>query len=353
VLVAQAIAALIVLIGGLGLWRSFSRLHDDKQALQPVLEQLAEDVDQLRSVEQKEHDGLMLYSLLHEQSIRIPFEQSALNLFKGMTNIRSLTSVFIPSSWFSTIHEEIRDSMTLAYDKIMLKAMYIQLLQKAKTIFETVGNGTPANTRISKLLPVEELPEFIDLNTFVENLRELEAYADLYNGLRTTKNLTDLGRVAKYLFGIDLPEGFYQNARYYHQALGKTEYRVFDPSIFKIKARFFTLRKLTNNLYDRLFKSSVISAYLDVLSLQLDNFGQKSRSAAHDGKLIGDLLETISQTEKALASPEFAWISNDTLQLGESFDNILAYVEQSGFLGPDMRREVERTGEEAFQKFKE
>jgi len=353
VLVAQAIAALTVLVGGLGLWRAHSRLQVDKRALQPVLEQIAGDVNQLRSDEHRKHDGLMLYSLLRQQSVRIPFEQSAMNLFKGMTSVRSLTSVFIPSSWFSNIHEEIRNSMTLAYDEIILKAMYIQLLQKAKAIFEAVGKNTSTGPKGSKTLSVEETPEFIELRTFVESLRELEEHADLYNGLRTTKDLTDVGRVVKYLFGIDLPAGFYKNAEYYHQALGKTKYRVFDPSIFKIKARFFTLRKLTTRLYERLFQSNVISAYLEVLSLQLENFGQESRSAARDGRLIRNLLDAITQTEKTLAAPELAWVSNETFNLGESFDKILSSVEQSGFLGPDLRLEVESAGEADFRKFKD
>ncbi len=353
VLAAQAVAALIVLVGGLGLWWSYSRLQVNKRALQPVLEQIAEDVQHLRSLEHREHDGLMLYSLLRERAVRIPFEQSAMNLFKGMTNIRSLTSAFIPSSWFSDIHEQIQKSMTLAYDEIILKMMYIQLLQKAKAIFETVDKATPPVIDNSKILAVEETPEFIELRTFVENLRELEEYADLYNGLRTTRDLTDLGRVAKYLFGIELPEGFYKNARYYHHALGRTKYRVFDPSIFRIKARFFTLRKLTDRLYDRLFQSNVISAYLDVLSLQLKEFGQKSRTSSRDGAMIRDLLDTITQTEKTLSTPKLAWVSNETFNLGEPFDTVLSIIEGSGFLGPDMRMEVQSAGEEAFRKFKD
>jgi type VI secretion system protein ImpL len=295
----------------------------------------------------------MLYSLLRERSARIPFEKSAMNLFKGMTNVRSLRSVFIPSSWVSDIHEEIQNSMTLAYDEIVLKMMFIQLLQKANAIFEAVDKAMPSAANNSKILAVEETPEFIELRTFVENLQELEEYADLYNGLRTTKDLTDLGRVAKYLFEIELPEGFYKNARYYHQALSRTKYRVFDPSIFKIKARFFTLRKLTDRLYDRLFRSNVISAYLDVLSLQLKEFGQKSRTSTRDGVMIRDLMDTISQTEKTLATQKLAWVSNETLNLGESFDTILSIVERSGFLGPDMRNEAQRAGEEAFRKFKD
>ena len=353
VLVAQAIVALIVIVGGLGLWGAYKRFQSDKHALQPVLEQIAEDVDQRREDAAATQEGLQLYHLLRQPSTRGHFEQSARHLFKGMTNIRGLKYVFIPSSWFSDIHEKIKDSMTLAYDEIILKAMYIQLLQKAKAIFETAGSSISAGTGGSKMLFAEKTPEFIELRKFVEDLRELEKYAELYNGLRTSKNLADLGSVVKYLFGIDLPAGFYKNAQYYHEALGGIKYRVFDPRIFKIKAKFFTLRKLTQRLYGRLFQSNVVDAYLHALLLQLENFGQESRSSARHGRLIRDLLDTITQTEKTFAEPTLAWISNEAFNLGESFDNILSSVEQSLFLGPDMRLEVQTTGEGAFRKLKD
>lgn len=353
VLTAQVIAALIVLVGGLGLWRGYHKLQVDKKALVPVLEQIAMDVEKTRDKWDMGQEGLRLYNLLRQGPARISFEESTRHLFEGMTNVSSLESLAIPSSWFSDIHEQIRHSMTLAYDTIILKAMYIQLLQKAKAIFETTGNAQATGRGLQGLVRVEESPEFSELRTFVENLAELERYASIYNGLRTSRNLTDLGRVAKYLFGFDLPEGFYRNAKYYHEALGETEYRVFDPKIFQIKAKFFTLRKLTQKLYDRLFHSNPISAYLQVLALQLDNFGTESRSAPRDGRMIRDLLDTITQTEKILAEPALAWMGNEGFSLGPSFDNLLSSVEESLFLGPDMRAEVQETGEKAFYKLRE
>ncbi|MBN2123095.1 MAG: hypothetical protein JW821_02275, partial [Deltaproteobacteria bacterium] len=284
---------------------------------------------------------------------RISFEQSARHLIQGMTNVAGLESAFIPSSWFSDIHDEIKDSMTIAYDNIIMKAMYIRLLQKAKAIFETAGAGVAQRPGTAKPVPVAEMAEFSELRTFVDNLLELERYADLYNSLRTSKNLNDLGRVVKYLFGIELPPGFYQNARYYHEALERTEYRVFDPKIFKIKAKFFTFRKLYQQLFERLFQNNVITAYLDVLSLQLENFGRETRTSARDGRLIRDLLSTVTETEKTLAYPALGWVGYVDFTLGSAFDELLSSVAQSSFLGADLRAEVEEEGRRAFHKLRE
>ncbi|MBN2125896.1 MAG: hypothetical protein JW821_16485, partial [Deltaproteobacteria bacterium] len=60
VLAAQIVAGLLVLIGGLGLWRAAARLQVDKSALLPVLEQVAEDVNQLRDRDETREEGLEL-----------------------------------------------------------------------------------------------------------------------------------------------------------------------------------------------------------------------------------------------------------------------------------------------------
>ncbi|MDD4073218.1 MAG: type VI secretion protein IcmF/TssM N-terminal domain-containing protein [Desulfobacterales bacterium] len=349
VLVTQLVFLVMFLAGSLGLWSACSRLQADKQALLPVLQEIAEDVDKLRDKAEVQQDGLELYNILHHGSSTILFDQSALNLFKGMTRIHSLSFAFIPASWFSDIHDKINDSMVRAYDKIILKAMYIQLIHKAKAIFEPFeGREKAPSLAGGSILRIEDTPEFIRLQAFSRQLKELENYADLYNGLGETKNLNQLGQVVKYLFDIDLPEEFYKNAGYYHKALGETQYRVFDPTIFKLKAKFFTLKKLIQQFYDRLFQSNPVVDQLGALSAKLQKISTGSRSVAPDEKLILDLLDTIDQTEKLVAAPEVSWIFKDTFSLGESFDEIQSFIDQSNFLGPDLQKEICRAGEEKF-----
>lgn len=353
VIATQVVALIVAVACGLGLWQAYDKLQDDKRAMVPVFRQIDKDFRTLRQAD-KGPEGLMLYNALRHGSVSITFGKSAMNLFKGMTNFRSLTYLFIPSSWFSDIHVELRRSMTLAYDGIILKALYIELLQKAKAIFESTARGSgDAGFEDGEAVAIEDTNEFTELKTFVDNLKELEENVDLYNSLRTSKDLKDLGRVVKYLFDLELPSGFYRNARYYHDALGKGDYRVFDPSIFKLKAKFFTLRKLTGNLYDRLYHPNRVEVSLQRLAFVLDKFARQRRRPTGEIRLIREVLDTIDRTESQLGRSEFAWIFKDSFDLGEPFGEIMTAVEESGFLGPDLREQTESAGRDAYVRLRD
>jgi len=209
--IALALAVTFVRINltcALGLWLASDRLTDDKLAMLPVFEQIDEDLRKFRKADAGP-EGLALYRALHQDSMSNTFRKSGQNLFKGMTNFRDLTYAFIPSSWVSDLHSDLRRSMTLAYDEIILKALYIELLQKAKKIFESQTGAEYESADHDEVLAVEDLPEFKRLENFVAALKELEKNANLYNGLSSTNNLKDMGLVVKYLFDIELPSEFY------------------------------------------------------------------------------------------------------------------------------------------------
>lgn len=70
----------------------------------------------------------------------LAFNKMAVDLLNGMTNINtsSLTNVFIPWSWFSDLDSDIRQSMVIAYDKIILKSLYFKLEDKIKETLQGV-----------------------------------------------------------------------------------------------------------------------------------------------------------------------------------------------------------------------
>jgi len=352
VMATQALALALAVTCGVGLWLASNRLMDDKRAMLPVFEQIDTDLRKFRK-QDAGPEGLALYRALSQESMSNTFRESGQNLFKGMTNFRSLTYAFIPSSWFSDLHADLRRSMTLAYDEIILKALYIELLQKAKKIFEAQSGAEYDVDDADEVLPIEDLPEFQRLQNFVSALGELERNANLYNGLSSTKNLEDMGQVVKYLFDLELPSQFYKNARYYHASLGKTHYRVFDPSIFRLKAKFFTLKKLTKRLYRRLYDPNQLEISTQRLAYRLDRFARQRRGPAGELKHIKAVLDSIARSEDDLAREEFNWIFKEEFDLGDAFDEVLESIEESSFMGADLREEVFAEGEAGFIKLKE
>jgi len=352
VIATQVVALALAVTCSLGLWLASNRLSGDKRAMLPVFEQIDEDLRKFRKQDEGP-EGLALYRALSQESMSNTFRESGQNLFRGMTNFRRLTYAFIPSSWFSDLHTDLRRSMTLAYDEIILKALYIELLQKAKKIFEAQSGAEYIDEDGRELLAIEDMPEFLRLQKFVSALGELERNANLYNGLSSTKNLEDMGQVVQYLFDIELPSEFYKNARYYHASLGKTQYRVFDPSIFRLKAKFFTLKKLTKRLYRRLYDPNHLEISTQRLAYRLDRFARQRRGPAGELKHIKAVLDSIARSEEDLAREEFAWIFNEEFELGDGFEEVLTAIEESSFMGPDLKDEVFTEGEAGFVKLKE
>jgi type VI secretion system protein ImpL len=66
--------------------------------------------------------------------------------------------------------------------------------------------------------------------------------------------------------------------------------------------------------------------------------------------MFRDLLDSLNRTEATLGRPEVAVLAIDRFTLGPPWDTMLAAVEQSKFLGPKVRAEVEREGNAHLQR---
>ncbi|MFH0844235.1 MAG: type VI secretion protein IcmF/TssM N-terminal domain-containing protein, partial [Pseudomonadota bacterium] len=344
VLVAQGLALFIALFWGLGLWWSCRSIQEDKKRLIPVLENIDND---LRIIKDRRRIDPAF------------FHKESRNLLEGMgrTRLSDLNYFFIPSSWFADIKTNIEDAVAIAYDKIMMKSLHIELNNRVKRIISSGGTTRTIPKAVKKTPePVlnEETPEFTALHRYVEEVREFEKHAAMYDHLRTAvgeEAANALAQVVKYLFGTELPRDFFQFAKQYEKPLGSARGEPLNLMPYKQDATT-KAERLIQNLYERLFKANVISAYLQILSIQLENFGRKSRSATQDGKMIRILLDTISRTEQVLSDPDMAWVGKEFSDLGAPFLRILAAIGESKLLGPDLRIRSEKVGEVDFRELR-
>ncbi|MCA9482122.1 MAG: hypothetical protein KC553_00125 [Nitrospina sp.] len=329
----------IVLIWTLGMWWGFSQLQDEKQTLEPLLADINEQLRYLK-VRGPEED--------------LSFNKMALNLLKGMTNVNTttLSSVFIPRSWFSDLDDQIRQSMVVAYDKIILKSLFFELEEKVKTTLEQAGTLDPGDSLEASAAPVkfDDIPQMKRLKKVITDLEVLWKNVQLYNGLHNSKDLTQLGDVVKYLFGFDLPVDFYQNAAYYHNALKDVEYRLYDPTITRYLLAIPKVRGLAQDLFIRLFEDNLLLVRLEDFAKDLETIPEENvRSFTPGGESKFDaLLRKIGEMKALVARPEFAWMGGMELNFGKGFNEVMASIETSPFLGPDLKNEIEETGKEGF-----
>lgn len=346
VLALQATALILFLVGSFGMWSAYNRLNGDITAAMPVFKKVVTDARQLgRAYDVTRSD--VLYTLLRQES---PFANTAEHLLANMGKIKTYRSIFFPTSWFSPINENNTRAMTNAFEEIILKGIYFELHQAAKSIFLKAEKGVTPAKDAAETTAVEEMPEFLTLQQFIKDLQQLEEYIRLYNALQGSETVEPLGRLAAFLFGITPDASFYTDSETYLDALRQSRVKRFDPKIFRLKTEFFTLRKLTDRLYEKLFDHHVIVSYLDALRMQLNEFGKDQRNSADDGALIHTLLETFDRTEQILQEERYRYVFSDRFDLGAPFFKLLEELGRMEFIGEEVIARTIGRGEEAFRK---
>ncbi|MEW5773758.1 MAG: type VI secretion protein IcmF/TssM N-terminal domain-containing protein [Thermodesulfobacteriota bacterium] len=346
VLALQAATLGLALVWGLGLWSGYASLREDRAALKPLLQNIAEDVS--GGAEDIDFgQGFQVLQLLTTEQARLAdFGVRARRLFEGMANVREnrMTSVFIPSSWMSRLHRDISRAMTVAYDQIIMKAMFLGLVQKTKEVMETAtipAELPPADKAFA--LP-EETREFKDLKGFVEDLRSLERHLDVYNNLKDSTDEKAQAELVSYLFGIDLPEDFFRDAQNYHETLKGGRYRTFRFKIFRIKS-LAKYRKLTDLLYRRVMEASPVPQRLAELRDKVADLEKLHGELARNPNLVAEVLARMRAVDDALARPEFAWMNSRTLNLGGEYQKVVEEARDTPMIGSQAVRENAEQGE--------
>ena len=384
--VLQAVVVTLALISTLGLWWSAHELRGRKRDLSSFLRTTAVDLEEQR---QRVARGATEHVFGHDK---------AFTLFDGMAKLNAdwFGSVFIPSSWFSPFHRDLKDAMVRAYNEIILKTLYDELgekvddiLDKARPAGEPVlaegheghshaepaaeeghshshgGPGAAApgdrfiawdpevakETAPADLRPLQETPDFKRLNQYVASLNELESEVSRFNGLRNTQDLRDLKSLVHFLFGRDLPEGFFRNSALYSKALADVEYKRFQP----LEHRPRTTRQaaeLGSALFDRLFARDPAADDLRRAAALVGEMADPGEAGGDSLANLAELRTRLRRAESELAAPEQAWLAGETLDLGPSWHQLLQGVRATIFLGPDSSDSLQQDGERRFQELR-
>ncbi len=375
--ILQAAVVTLALVSTLGLWWGARGLAKRHENLRVFLLNTAQDLQDLRALRARGETGETRGAFLRDR---------AFHLFEGMANLHAdwFGSVFIPSSWFSDFNSDLRAAVARAYDDIILKTMNQELgrtldeiLAQAKPLGvvteESVvsplaegeaGEGSVAGAFIAWDAPaagtgdvyvpaVADMPEFQQTSRYVAGLRTLENNANRFNRLRTTKDLKDLNAVAAYLFDRELPQSFFQNSSLYSQALAQVDYAHFEPLPQRPRTTGRAM-ELSDALFGRLFDRNPAAHELQAAAALV---AQASGPSWADGggapaAALVELHNRLKRAEQILASPELAWMSQETLDLGKPYQEMLGAARASVFLGPEIAQRIQNEGNDRFQDFR-
>ena len=295
-LTAQVLSLLIVLVGGVGLAVSYSRLAKQEEEVYRFL--LDEEAD-LRKIEtyrtERKRSGATdttdeWFNRRHQL-----LESEETRLLTGMANLnaRSFGSWFIPSSWFSGVNTRLENSIAAVFKYVIFESLRMDMQQRAKNLLsahphhlrnadQEVDSNANDPAEETDASATHVTPDF-QLSLYVQELGDFRVNLEHYNRLvsKDPDSLNTLRQLVTYLDHSPIPAGFDKNNYLYRHAIYTAQGRPID------SARFY--------------KESAIRVGDVVEDFYAASFNQKGVTYNH--------LNDISETEALLSRPEYTWLS--------------------------------------------
>jgi hypothetical protein len=290
VLAAQILSLLIIVGGGVGLALGYARLSPKVTQLNSYLTDEQVDLTSLQSRD--------------PQVVR----DDQANLLEGMAYIseNKIQSVFIPSSWFSSINERVEKTFVVAFEPVVFDSLKRDLEKNAQILKET--NTSPSRLsesdssasdrqdrsrrRLEATQPSTPLlGQDLQLPVFIERVQELRLNLGRYDRIikKDSGSFDDLKALVEYLDHERLPV-FDKENDLYQRALRDSGGSAIDAPTFYNDAQAKVATAI-EDLYQASFRKNVKYSYL----------------------------EEITETEALLRRPEYTWLATQTFSAESPF----------------------------------
>jgi type VI secretion system protein ImpL len=220
VVLAQAAALIISLVGGSGLWTAVNGFRRDDQVVRAGLRADAEVLTRVLSGVAIDLDGLKRAvrggaDAATDQRAR---DGAVIELVGQMRDVPSMhmRSVFIPTSWFSPLPDEIKRSMQTGIQDIVLPVTQQRLQERATQLLGADENS--AETGMMNALDENDPRTII---TYLRDVRTLSRNIARYNSLADPRSgsVAELSALLDYLFGEQIVQDSAVTTRDFEAAL--------------------------------------------------------------------------------------------------------------------------------------
>lgn len=222
---------------------------------------------------------------------------------------------------------------------------------------EPSGFDSVATAPRKSTLAIEELPEFSALNQYLTSVEKLDqAIVAMVRLQKPSPNANDdLRLLVKYTLGAELPGNLSQSIRYFHGNEVSGRASPAGISITHInQAIRCSLTKGVDALNQRLFLNNDLLVTERLISAQSSGlFGQDGHgnSYAHSVASFKQIIATIKEQELLVASGKGGWMVQPSVNLGKSYEGMLARVGASTrLMGPDVVEQLRTQASSEFVK---
>lgn len=239
---SKIVLVLLVFVGTYCLFNATDKLNNNKNNLYPSLYQLSSII--------KESNELDYKNLQYEDNNKLAnCSNQLLSIIQKLNKI-NFHSFFIPASWFSNINSRIKNTLSESYNKVVIRAVYINLLLKAKKLLEN-QEQKKSSTLEESFNPFKS-KEYIQLKQYLDDFILLENNVKKFENLKRLSDPNDLNDLIKYTLNIQLPNDFIKNYKDLKTILSNTSFPSLDISSYK-KIAYNNFIELLKNFVNSIF----------------------------------------------------------------------------------------------------
>lgn len=339
---AKAFMAVFCVSWFVGLLSVNESFKETRKLTFPLLHQIHRAVDGVHTLQGNRKEA-QRNIFLNEQTRQI------IDLM-GQISETKTWSMLVPASWFVSLQDRINDSLTVAYDDIILAAIHNELRKKGDTI--TSLNYLEPDFEHEKTSSIDplRLPEFRNLRNYVAEINEYEKHIKLYNDIEVSQSIDNVLKLIRYVYDRDFSGQKFQNKTYYRVSLSETT----DINVHVQALKRRALEKLTKRLdafNAAAFNSTKNLPKLVELREKLDVLSRPGTVKTND-KDLRALLRLTSEATRTITNPDIKWIEGSVFNPGEEFSELMTNIASSEVLGVMAASQVSQQIREKFEDYK-
>ena len=316
ILISKISTATFVVIGSYGLLSTSDKLKDSKQIIYPSLYKISSLIKNASDLTYKNLE-------LNGNDILADCSNQLLSMMQQI-NSAKFSSIFVPASWFSSIHNDLTQTLKSSYQRVVIRTIYMNLMLKARELLTM--RADVKSKSIAEVLNPQNSAEYLQMKNYVFGLIELEKNIKKFDSLRTSGDPKDLNDLIDYTFKGSLPKEFLDNYQQFRLILMNTPFPAINLSPYKQTA-YNVLMNLFQGYLDAVFttrsESSIIS-FLDKFILQLSRQNLKEKpNCVEFIKFSKDLTNVCNEIGKEGKT----WLDKDIFEPDKEFDAFLDGVE--------------------------
>lgn len=311
-------------IGTFGMLNAYENFIRNRDFLMPVFGKISSVLSQLPSAQASE-----------SHAAQVLFEEQAKSLLEMMSELQktSFFSFFIPSSWFSPLHDHLNSSLKISYEQIILRTIYMDLLLKARATLTVRFDPMEKTSAIRLLLSPTKTLEYKRLKTYVDQMDLLNVNVEKYNRLRKFPDPHLLTDLVGYTFNVRLPTEFSSSFQKFYKVLRESPYPEIDLKAYDSVAQS-SFMKLYSAFLSILFSPNDPKSLLGQLRYLTTNIGTARSTQSINLDLIRGFSEGIEQSSPT-SSLAAVWIDGPYFDPGEGFSDMMGKISDISAFGAD------------------